>query len=147
MSATPISTPIPIDAPQDTPVLERLKRGVRRFQRGTYPAHAALYQKLASRPQQPHTLVITCADSRIDIETLMDAAPGELFVMRNIGNIVPAYGEMMGGVSAVVEYAIGVRAYNASGEEKNTNSVRVGADAVPPSPVDSLRATPLSRVR
>jgi hypothetical protein len=46
-----------------------------------------------------------------------------------------------------VEYAIGVRAYNASGEEKNTSSVRVGADAAPPSPVDSLRATPLSRVR
>jgi hypothetical protein len=46
-----------------------------------------------------------------------------------------------------VEYAIGVRAYNASGEEKNGHFVRVGADAVPPSPVDSLRATPLSRVR
>ena len=51
-------------------------------------------------------LFITCADSRIDPSLITHTDPGDLFICRNIGNIVPAYGEMMGGVSAVVEYAV-----------------------------------------
>lgn len=57
-------------------------------------------------PQRPHTLVVTCADSRIDPEMLMQSDPGEIFVTRNIGNLVPAYGQMPGGISAVIEYAV-----------------------------------------
>jgi carbonic anhydrase len=51
-------------------------------------------------------LIVTCADSRIDPELITQSGPGEIFVTRNIGNLVPAYGEMMGGVSAVIEYAV-----------------------------------------
>jgi len=57
-------------------------------------------------PQEPHTFFIACADSRIDPETITQSKPGDLFVLRNIGNMVPPYGEMMGGVSAVIEYAV-----------------------------------------
>ncbi len=78
--------------------------GVRRFQEQAYPQRSALFQGLA-QGQDPHTLFITCADSRIVPELITQTEPGELFVSRNIGNIVPAYGEMMGGVSAVIEFA------------------------------------------
>jgi carbonic anhydrase len=51
-------------------------------------------------------MFITCADSRIEPNELLQAGPGEVFVMRNIGNLVPAYGEMLGGVSAAIEFAV-----------------------------------------
>lgn len=86
--------------------LERLKDGILHFQRDIYPARQGEYEFAASHPQQPHTLLITCADSRIDPEMLTQSLPGEIFVTRNIGNMVPAYGEMLGGVSAVIEYAV-----------------------------------------
>lgn len=86
--------------------LKALKEGIRKFQTEVYPANAALYAKAASVPQEPAALIITCADSRIDPELITQSKPGELFVTRNVGNLVPAYGEMLGGVSAVVEYAV-----------------------------------------
>ncbi len=88
------------------PVLDELKAGVKQFQTQLYPNLRETYQRAASEPQQPHTLFITCADSRIDAESITDSQPGELFITRNIGNMVPAYGEMLGGVSAVIEYAV-----------------------------------------
>jgi carbonic anhydrase len=87
-------------------VLEKLKDGVRRFQTEVYPAREAMYTQAASEPQRPHTLFITCADSRIDPNEITGTGTGEVFVTRNIGNMVPAYGEMLGGVSAVVEFAV-----------------------------------------
>jgi carbonic anhydrase len=87
-------------------VLERLKQGIRRFQSEVHAESAEEYRRLGSTPQQPHTLVIACADSRVDVENLVSAGPGEVFIARNIGNMVPAYGEMLGGVSAVIEYAV-----------------------------------------
>ena len=87
-------------------ILGKLKDGVRQFQREFYPERAEAYRKAASEPQRPHTLIITCADSRIDPEAVTQSGPGEVFVTRNIGNMVPAYGEMLGGVSAVIEYAV-----------------------------------------
>jgi carbonic anhydrase len=87
-------------------VLERLKDGIRRFQSEVHAESADDYQRLGSTPQQPHTLVIACADSRVDVERLVSAGPGEVFIARNIGNMVPAYGDMLGGVSAVIEYAV-----------------------------------------
>jgi carbonic anhydrase len=87
-------------------VLEGLKAGIRRFRSEIYPARAEMYLKAASEPQDPSALIIACADSRVRPETITQSAPGELFVTRNIGNMVPAYGEMMGGVSAVVEFAV-----------------------------------------
>lgn len=86
--------------------LDKLKEGVRVFRREVYPAEAAVFQRAEAEPQRPHTLFITCADSRIDPAAITQAGPGEIFVMRNIGNLVPAYGEMLGGVSAVIEFAV-----------------------------------------
>jgi carbonic anhydrase len=87
-------------------VLEELKAGIRRFRTEVYPGQAEVYRKAASEPQRPHALIVTCADSRIDPELITQSGPGDLFVTRNIGNLVPAYGEMLGGVSAVIEYAV-----------------------------------------
>ena len=89
-------------------VLEQLKDGVRRFQAEVYPQQADMFAQAASEKQAPHTLFITCADSRVDPNLITSSGTGEVFVTRNIGNMVPAYGEMLGGVSAVVEFAVGV---------------------------------------
>jgi carbonic anhydrase len=87
-------------------VLEELKAGIRKFRTGVYPENKDTYVKAASEPQTPHALIVTCADSRIDPELITQSQPGDVFVTRNVGNLVPAYGEMLGGVSAVIEYAV-----------------------------------------
>jgi carbonic anhydrase len=87
------------------PDLLRLLDGVEEFSEHVFPESRELFASLATG-QAPHTLFITCADSRVSPEMITQSQPGELFVCRNIGNIVPAYGEMLGGVSAVVEYAV-----------------------------------------
>jgi carbonic anhydrase len=81
--------------------------GVSRFQRDVYPQHQDLFEKLAVG-QRPEALFITCADSRIDPCLLTQTKPGELFICRVIGNIVPPYPDSLGGVSATIEYAVGV---------------------------------------
>jgi len=86
--------------------LDRLKEGIRYFRSEVYAEHAEAYQKAASEPQRPHTLIVACADSRVDVETITSSRPGDVFITRNIGNMVPAYGQMLGGVSAVIEYAV-----------------------------------------
>lgn len=87
-------------------VLEQLKHGVLRFRAEVYPDRAEDFAQAASEPQRPHTLFITCADSRIDPNEITSSGLGDVFVTRNIGNMVPAYGEMLGGVSAVIEFAV-----------------------------------------
>ncbi len=87
-------------------VLEHLKDGIRRFRTEVYPQRAEQYQRAMSEPQRPMALIVTCADSRVHPDVLTQAVPGQLFVTRNIGNMVPAYGEMMGAMSAVLEYAV-----------------------------------------
>jgi carbonic anhydrase len=84
--------------------MRRLADGVRRFRTVEFPGRRQLFEQLAGG-QNPDTLFIACADSRIVPELITQTRPGEMFVCRNIGNIVPAYGEMLGGVSAVVEFA------------------------------------------
>jgi carbonic anhydrase len=96
---------------QDNPLsgahsMNRLLDGVTRFRHDIYPSRREVYKQAARQPQRPHTLFITCADSRIDPELITQSGPGEIFVTRNIGNLVPPYGEMLGGVSAVIEYAV-----------------------------------------
>ncbi len=87
--------------------VEKFLGGVTRFQKDVYPKHQDLFEKLALG-QRPDALFITCADSRIDPCLLTQTKPGELFICRVIGNIVPPYPDALGGVSATVEYAVGV---------------------------------------
>jgi carbonic anhydrase len=87
--------------------IDKFLGGVSRFQKEVYPKHQDLFEKLALG-QRPEALFITCADSRIDPCLLTQTAPGELFICRVIGNIVPPYPDALGGVSATVEYAVGV---------------------------------------
>ncbi len=87
--------------------VEKILGGISRFQRDVYPQHQDLFEKLALG-QRPDALFITCADSRIDPCLLTQTKPGELFICRVIGNIVPPYPDAIGGVSATIEYAAGV---------------------------------------
>ncbi|MGU4699021.1 carbonic anhydrase [Burkholderia cepacia] len=79
--------------------------GFLKFQRDAYPARATLFRDLA-RSQHPRALFISCSDSRLVPELVTQREPGDLFVIRNAGNIVPSYGPEPGGVSASVEYAV-----------------------------------------
>jgi carbonic anhydrase len=88
-------------------LVDKFLGGVSRFQKHVYPQHQDLFEKLALG-QRPEALFITCADSRIDPCLLTQTKPGELFICRVIGNIVPPYPDALGGVSATIEYAVGV---------------------------------------
>jgi carbonic anhydrase len=87
--------------------VEKFWGGISHFQKHVYPKHQDLFEKLALG-QRPEALFITCADSRIDPTLLTQTKPGELFICRVIGNIVPPYPDAVGGVSATIEYAVGV---------------------------------------
>jgi carbonic anhydrase len=87
--------------------VESILRGLKRFQKHVYPKHRDLFEKLALG-QRPEALFITCADSRIDPCMLTQTKPGKLFICRVIGNIVPRHPKTIGGVSATIEYAVGV---------------------------------------
>jgi carbonic anhydrase len=84
--------------------MHKLLRGVSQFQRSVYGAQPERYARLAAG-QKPETLLVTCSDSRIQPDVLMQTEPGDLFVLRNAGNIVPRHGES-GGEEATVEFAV-----------------------------------------
>lgn len=86
---------------------ESLAERFRRFRLRHYTAIADHYEQLATHGQSPDTFILSCCDSRVDPETIFSAMPGELFVMRNIANLVPPYetGGRFHGVSAALEYA------------------------------------------
>ena len=91
------------------PILpHELDAGYRRFRRTRYPLTRKRYRRLASEGQRPTVAVIGCSDSRAAPETVFDAGPGELFVVRNIAGLVPVYEPDFGdhGVSAALEYAV-----------------------------------------
>jgi carbonic anhydrase len=85
--------------------MKDLVEGYEKFRSVVYPKKKALFTRLAQK-QQPQVLFLTCADSRIVPDLILQTEPGELFICRNAGNIVPPYGEMLGGVSATIEYAV-----------------------------------------
>ena len=87
--------------------MDRILKGLSRFQKSVFPKQRDLFQKLALG-QRPDALFITCADSRIDPCLLTQTKPGQLFICRVIGNIIPPYPDAIGGVSATIEYAVGV---------------------------------------
>lgn len=86
---------------------EPLRHGYARFRRERYPSEAKRYEQMALG-QSPRTMVIACADSRVDPATIFSAAPGELFVVRNVAALVPPYETSAGyhGTSAAVEFAV-----------------------------------------
>ena len=88
-------------------MIERLAEGVLKFQREVFPLERERYEALA-KGQKPEALFITCADSRIDAETITQRQPGEMFVERNPGNLVPVYSAESVGETASIEYAIDV---------------------------------------
>ncbi len=90
--------------------MERFREGVRRFQSEVFPRKKALYERLAER-QKPHAFFLSCGDSRIEPSVLTGTEPGEIFVERTPGNIVPVYdvAERVG-VSSSIEYAVAVLA-------------------------------------
>ena len=87
--------------------MKRLIEGFEQFRNEVFPAQRDVFRKLAAG-QSPSTMFITCADSRVMPELMFCAQPGELFVYRNIGNIVPPYAQHVSGVVAAIEYAVKV---------------------------------------
>ena len=88
----------------------QLINGYRAFQTQRLPTEQSRYRELSERGQSPEVMVIGCCDSRVSPEVIFDARPGELFVVRNIANLVPVYAPDGGthGVSAALEYAVQV---------------------------------------
>ncbi len=84
--------------------MQKLIDGVAKFQSEVVPEHQALFDKLATG-QSPDVLFITCADSRIDPAMITQTMPGELFVCRNAGNVVPPHGQSIEGTAASIELA------------------------------------------
>lgn len=85
--------------------MEKLVRGIHYFQTVGFNEQRELFEHL-SQGQQPDTLLITCSDSRIAPNLVLQTQPGDLFVLRNAGNIVPPYGATRGGEGATIEYAL-----------------------------------------
>jgi carbonic anhydrase len=85
--------------------MEKLVLGIHQFQTSYFSSEQDLFRRLAAG-QNPMALFITCSDSRISPSLLMQAKPGDLFCLRNAGNIVPPYGASRGGEEATIEYAV-----------------------------------------
>src|SRR5262249_49855235 len=88
--------------------MERLIEGFRRFRRESWPHYRELFEALGTRGQSPRAMVIACSDSRVDPPMLFRAAPGELFTVRNVANLVPPYAPDAAyhGTSAALEFAV-----------------------------------------
>jgi carbonic anhydrase len=87
--------------------MEKFLAGIAKFQNEVFPNSRHLYEQLAEG-QSPETLYIGCSDSRVLPNELMQAKPGDLFICRTAGNLVPPYGEAVGGVGATLEFAVEV---------------------------------------
>lgn len=85
--------------------MKKLVKGLREFKANYYSTHRELFEQL-SHGQKPRVLFITCSDSRVDPNLITQAGVGELFVIRNAGNIIPPYGATNGGEGATIEYAV-----------------------------------------
>jgi len=87
--------------------MDHVVSGVAKFRRSIFPQHRELFAELANG-QRPEALFITCADSRIDPNLVTQTRPGDLFIIRNAGNIVPPHTRQAGGVTATIEYGVAV---------------------------------------
>ena len=82
--------------------MQRLVEGIHHFQRNIFTSQRDLFQRLVAG-QNPEALFITCSDSRLDVGMLTQTRPGDLFIMRTAGNIVPPFGATAGGEAATIE--------------------------------------------
>lgn len=87
--------------------MRQLLEGYRRFRHEVFPQKKDRFHLLAEL-QKPDVLFITCADSRVVPDLILQTEPGDLFLCRTVGNIVPPHGQLPGGVSSTVEYAVEV---------------------------------------
>jgi carbonic anhydrase len=85
--------------------MDRLLPGLRKFSQNVFPKQEQMFTQLG-QGQKPHTLMITCSDSRIDPNLITQTKPGEIFVLRNAGNLVPPYGSSQGSEEAAIEFAL-----------------------------------------
>lgn len=89
--------------------MQKLVRGIHAFQANYFATHRDLFEQLATNGQRPETLFITCSDSRLVPNLITGAGPGDLFIVRNVGNIVPSVERgLLGGNAAAIEYAVQV---------------------------------------
>jgi carbonic anhydrase len=88
--------------------MDDMIKGYRRFRAGTWRSERSRFEELSRLGQHPQTLVIACSDSRTDPQMIFNAAPGELFVVRNVANLAPPYGPdgEPHGISAAIEFAV-----------------------------------------
>ncbi|MGE0199586.1 MAG: carbonic anhydrase [Candidatus Melainabacteria bacterium] len=86
--------------------MQKLIHGLHHFQSHVFSAQEELFHRLSQHGQSPDALFITCSDSRINPNLITQTAPGELFILRNAGNIVPPHGASNGGEGATIEYAV-----------------------------------------
>jgi len=84
--------------------MQKLVQGIHHFQTQIFSSHKELFERL-DQDQTPETLFITCSDSRISPNLITQTQPGELFILRNVGNLIPPY-ESMGGMAAGIEFAV-----------------------------------------
>lgn len=85
--------------------MHKLIEGLHHFQQNVFGTQQELFERL-SHGQSPETLFITCSDSRINPNLLTQTEPGDLFILRNAGNLVPPYGPVAGGEAATIEFAV-----------------------------------------
>jgi carbonic anhydrase len=88
--------------------MDKLLNGYQRFRRDRWPERRQQFETLADAGQHPRALVVSCADSRVDPAMIFDAGPGELFIVRNVANLVPPYAPdgAWHGTSAALEFAV-----------------------------------------
>lgn len=89
--------------------ISTLIKGYRRFYKTYFVHQPEIYQELLANGQAPKTLVIACSDSRVDPAIILDTKPGDIFVIRNVANLVPPYEAERGahhGISAAIEFAV-----------------------------------------
>ena len=85
--------------------MKHLAKGLHKFQEEVFRDRHELFERL-SHGQRPDTLFITCSDSRIDPNLLTQTSPGDLFILRNAGNLIPAHNKFLGAEAATIEYAV-----------------------------------------
>lgn len=86
--------------------MQKLVQGIHQFQSSIFGPKHELFERAVAEAQRPLALFITCSDSRIQPDLMLGCDPGEVFILRNAGNLIPPHGAPAGGESATIEYAV-----------------------------------------